>query len=240
MAKNTIIVYTDLMEQLEELSYEERGVILTSMIKYQLGEELPEMSKILKLVFIPIRQSIDRDNAAYVIKCEKNRENGKLGGRPKNQTDNNKPNGYNEETEKPKKADNDNDNDNDNDTDTDNDNGIGSECDNEIAQKPLPSLTSQDLNQIRQLWNSQECTLDIKGFTEKRIQETENIVGGNLKGFLQTIASLSKQKYLIEQARKDMPTEFDWFIQPENYQNVIEGKYEKKYGGGGSGYTRDW
>ena len=237
MAKNTILIYTDLMEQLEELSMEERGIILTAMIKYQLGEELPKMSKLLKMAFIPIRQGIDRDNASYIIKCEKNRENGKLGGAPKGNQNAKKTTETTERLSKqPKQPDNDNDNDNDN------ENGNGSGNDNETSQKTQPTkLTSQDLDQIRKVWNLQKCTLDIQGFTEKRIKETEFIVGGDLKRFLQTIASLDSQEYLVEQSQKNMPTEYDWFVQPENYQNVIEGKYLKKYGGGGgSGYTRDW
>lgn len=231
MAKNTILVYTDLMEQLEELSLEERGIILTAMIKYQMGEELPKMSKLLKLVFIPIRQSIDRDNDAYERKCEKNRENGKLGGRPKNQTVNSETERF---SEKPKKADNDNEN------DIDNDNGSDSGNDNADIQ-PLPALTQRELDRIMDAWNNQKCTLDIKGFTKKRIKEISFLVNGNLEKFLDVIKSLNKQQYLIDQADKNMPTHFDWFLDPENYQSVIEGKYEKKYGtGGGYGLARDW
>lgn len=231
MAKNTILVYTDLMEQLEELSLEERGIILTAMIKYQMGEELPKMSKLLKLVFIPIRQSIDRDNDAYERKCEKNRENGKLGGRPKNQTVTLETERF---SEKPKKADNDNEN------DIDNDNGSDSGNDNADIQ-PLPALTQRELDRIMDAWNNQKCTLDIKGFTKKRIKEISFLVNGNLEKFLDVIKSLNKQQYLIDQADKNMPTHFDWFLDPENYQSVIEGKYEKKYGtGGGYGLARDW
>lgn len=231
MAKNTILVYTDLMEQLEELSLEERGIILTAMIKYQMGEELPKMSKLLKLVFIPIRQSIDRDNDAYERKCEKNRENGKLGGRPKNQTVTSETERF---SEKPKKADNDNEN------DIDNDNGSDSGNDNADIQ-PLPALTQRELDRIMDAWNNQKCTLDIKGFTKKRIKEISFLVNGNLEKFLDVIKSLNKQQYLIDQADKNMPTHFDWFLDPENYQSVIEGKYEKKYGtGDGYGLARDW
>ena len=233
MAKNTILVYTDLMEQLEELSLEERGTILTAMIKYQMGEELPKMSKLLKLVFIPIRQNIDRDNASYILKCDKNRENGKLGGRPKNRTDIPETERF---FEKPKKADNDNDN------DTDNDNGSGNGTDNDNADiQPQPSLTQQELDQIQEAWNAQECTLNIKGFTKKRIEATEHLVGNNLDKFLETIHSLNRQQYLIDQKQKNMPTHYDWFVEPENYQGVIEGNYEKSFSKGGSyGLARDW
>lgn len=229
MAKNTILVYTDLMEQLEELSLEERGIILTAMIKYQMGEELPKMSKLLKLVFIPIRQSIDRDNDAYERKCEKNRENGKLGGRPKNQTDTSETERF---LEKPKKADNDNEN------DTDNDNGSDSGNDNADNQ-PQPALTQRELDRIMDVWNNQKCTLDIKGFTKKRINEMSFLINGDIEKFLDVIKSLNKQQYLIDQADKNMPTHFDWFLDPENYQSVIEGKYEKKYGTGG-GHGSFW
>jgi hypothetical protein len=69
-----------------------------------------------------MKAALDRDLIAYEKRCQKNRENGAKGGRPKKQTETEenpqKPNGF---SEKPKKPDNDNDNDNGNVNDSDND-----------------------------------------------------------------------------------------------------------------------
>lgn len=89
------------------------------------------------MCFSFIKKRMDKDNIKYEEKCERNRSNGKKGGRPTNQTvvseteeNPNKPNGFSEnqmvisETEKnptePRKADNDNEYDNDCDNDCDN------------------------------------------------------------------------------------------------------------------------
>lgn len=66
----------------------------------------------LTMAFVPIKRRMDKDAAAYREKCEKNRENGRLGGRPKkSETEENRT--VFEETErfseKPKKPDTDTD-----------------------------------------------------------------------------------------------------------------------------------
>ena len=72
----------------------------------------------LTMAFVPIKRRMDKDAAAYQEKCEKNRENGKLGGRPKkSETEENRTVFEKTErfSEKPKKPDTDT----DTDTDTD-------------------------------------------------------------------------------------------------------------------------
>lgn len=229
MAKNTILVYTDLMEQLDELSMEERGVILTAMIKYQLGEELPEMDKTLKLVFIPIRQSIDRDNDAYVRKCEKNREN-----------INKRWNTTEYERIRSDTNHTDNDNDNDKENDNDNDSGSGSGNENDNARPPQPPLSDQDVMRIAKAWNEQDCTQHISGLTENRRKKITEC--GDINLFIDTINSLDRQQYLVDQSRSGKSVTFDWFVQPDNYRKVLEGNYKESYnrGGGISGLERNW
>lgn len=229
MAKNTILVYTDLMEQLDELSMEERGVILTAMIKYQLGEELPELDKTLKLVFIPIRQSIDRDNDAYVRKCEKNREN-----------INKRWNTVEYERIRSDTNHTDNDNENDKENDNDKDSGSGSGNENDNAQPPQPPLSDQDVMRIAKAWNEQDCTRHISGLTENRRKLIMEC--GDINVFIDTINSLDRQQYLVDQSRSGKSVTFDWFCQPENYRKVLEGNYKESYsrGGGISGLERNW
>ena len=88
------------------------------MISYaETGIEPSFDDRALTMAFVPIKRRMDKDTAAYMEKCRKNQENGKLGGRPKK--------GENrtvfEETErfleKPKKPDTDTDTDTDTETD---------------------------------------------------------------------------------------------------------------------------
>lgn len=99
---------------------EQRGKLFTAILCYAAGEEIPELDAAADMAFSFIQDRMDRDNAAYMQKCEKRREAGKLGGRPK-------ANGFSEKQTKAKKANgfsekqNNPDNEPDNEPDTDND-----------------------------------------------------------------------------------------------------------------------
>lgn len=131
--KKSFVMYTEYREHLEMLTLEEIGELTIALIDYQATGEVPDFPKrsALAMCFSFIRKRMDKDNAKYEEKCERNRSNGKKGGRPTKETDNpeteenpNKPNGFSEkrtvisETEEnptePKKADNEYDNDSDN------------------------------------------------------------------------------------------------------------------------------
>lgn len=132
--KKSFVMYTEYREHLEMLTLEEIGELTIALIDYQATGEVPDFPKrsALAMCFSFIRKRMDKDNAKYEERCERNRSNGKKGGRPTKETDNteteenpNKPNGFTEnrtvisETEEnpiePKKADNDNEYDNDSD-----------------------------------------------------------------------------------------------------------------------------
>ena len=140
--KKSFVFYTEYREHLEMLPPEQIGELMLALIDYQETGEVPDLPKgsALAMCFSFIKKRMDKDNTKYEEKCERNRSNGKKGGRPTNQTviseteeNPNKPNGFSEnqmvisETEKkptePRKADNDNEYDNDIDSDND--------CDNE-------------------------------------------------------------------------------------------------------------
>ena len=113
---------------------EQVGELMFALMDYQETGEVPDLPKgsALAMCFSFIKKRMDKDNSKYEERCERNRSNGKKGGRPTKETDNseteenpNKPNGFSEnrtvisETEEnptePKKADNDNEYDNDSD-----------------------------------------------------------------------------------------------------------------------------
>lgn len=69
------IVYGDIDAVIEELNDEQVGQLFRGMVRYFTEGKVPKFSGILKYVFIPIKQQMDRDNEKYTAKCEKNREN---------------------------------------------------------------------------------------------------------------------------------------------------------------------
>lgn len=130
--KKSFVLYTDSSEVIDILTDEQAGVLLKSIMKYVKGEPVPEMDAVTKVAFIPIKNHIDRDTEKYNDTCEKRREAGKKGGRPRKSTEEpkkangleekaKKANGFSEKQTKAKKADNDNENDNVNDNDNEND-----------------------------------------------------------------------------------------------------------------------
>lgn len=97
MKKDSFVLYTEYMEQVELLSMEQRGILLTAIFAYVSDAELPDMDGITKMAFAFIKSRIDKDTEKYAKTIEKRKEAGKLGGRPKT-------NGFSEKQEKAKKA----------------------------------------------------------------------------------------------------------------------------------------
>ena len=116
--KNSFVMYTEYLKHIQKMDMEQRGKLFTAILCYAAGEEIPELDAAADMAFSFIQDRMDRDNAAYMEKCEKRREAGKLGGRPKTnasdekQVKAKKANGFSEKQNNP-------DTDNEPDTDTD-------------------------------------------------------------------------------------------------------------------------
>ena len=100
-------MYTEYLKHIQKMDMEQRGKLFTAILCYAAGEEIPELDAAADMAFSFIQDRMDRDNAAYMEKCEKRREAGKLGGRPKtnasdeNQTKAKKANGFSEKQNNP-------------------------------------------------------------------------------------------------------------------------------------------
>jgi hypothetical protein len=112
--KNSFIMYLDSLDVLDELTDDQAGKLFKAIRKIQKGEPNPELDFGLKMALLPFKIQFERDNKKYNAICERNRNNGKKGGRPKNPEN---PVGYLEtqktqtNPDKPKKADSDSDSD---------------------------------------------------------------------------------------------------------------------------------
>lgn len=76
--QKSFLVYKDVQQVVNELTDEQAGQLFKGMIGYSTTGKAPKFDGILKFVFIPIKQQMDRDAEKYSEKCEKNRENVKL------------------------------------------------------------------------------------------------------------------------------------------------------------------
>ena len=115
--KNSFVLYTDYLSHIELLTLEQRGALLTAIMYYASGMELPDMDGMTEMAFSFIRAQMDKDNEKYEKIVESRREAGKKGGRPpeekanafsEKQNKSKKANGFSEKQTKAKKPDNDN------------------------------------------------------------------------------------------------------------------------------------
>lgn len=125
MDKDTFIMRAGYRNQFARLSMEERGELITAILDYENGLEPTFSSPILGMAFSFIKDDLDYNADQYARKCEKNRENGALGGRPrreesgkpnglsKNQPVSKKPNGFDVKPKNPNDSDSDSEGDND-------------------------------------------------------------------------------------------------------------------------------
>lgn len=132
--KKSFILYLDYKMHFDLLTNEQKGILINALFEFAENGEVQKFEdKVVEMAFSFISVQMKRDKEKYDEVCERRREAGKLGGRPKkpNGLDEKakKPNGFLEKQTKAKKPDTDN----DTDTDTDNDNDIKRTC------KPSPA-----------------------------------------------------------------------------------------------------
>ena len=68
------VVYGDIEESLNELTDEQVAKLFRGMVSYFNTGKDPKFNGLMKMVFIPIRQQMDRDTDKYEKKCQKNKE----------------------------------------------------------------------------------------------------------------------------------------------------------------------
>lgn len=84
MAREYFQAYHSYLQSMEPLNDAECGRLFRALLKYSETGECEELRGNERFVFPTMRAQIDRDNQKYEEKCQKNSENGKQGGRPKN------------------------------------------------------------------------------------------------------------------------------------------------------------
>ena len=81
--KNSFVIYNDIYEVIKELTDEEAGILFKAILCYQSTGEIIEMPRDLRLLFLTLKSTFDRDNDKYEKTVQKRREAGKKGGESK-------------------------------------------------------------------------------------------------------------------------------------------------------------
>ena len=83
---NHVCLYVSYSESFAPYSDEEVGRMVRAMLTYTATGEIPLFDGNERFIWPTLKAQIDRDEAVYQERCEKNRANGAKGGRPKNQS----------------------------------------------------------------------------------------------------------------------------------------------------------
>ena len=83
MARSYFQVYLSYEDPLKSLTYEQIGKIFMAMFQYEKTKEKPDLDPVSDMAFCFIRSQMERDQQAYEEKCERSRQNGMKGGRPR-------------------------------------------------------------------------------------------------------------------------------------------------------------
>lgn len=177
MNKESFLIYKSFYEPIKFLDDEKLGKLFRAIFEYQINKiECQDME--IRMAFEFFKNQFRLDDEKYQKIVERNKENGKKGGRPKQNEENPKnPVGL----KKPKKADNDNDNEKDNDNDNDTTTDIYTYLENNFA-RTLSPIEIDKISQWLSLYNEDiiKYAIELSVLNGKK---TFNYVEGILKNW---------------------------------------------------------
>lgn len=103
--KKSFISYCEWGEIFDSLTDQDAGQLVKHLYQYVRDLDPQTDNKLVEAVFIGMRQTLKRDLKKYEVYTEKQRLNGKKGGRPKKPKEPKKPKPFSENPTEPKKAD---------------------------------------------------------------------------------------------------------------------------------------
>lgn len=80
---NSFVLYTDSRNLMELLSDEQSGKVIKAVFRYVEDGEAPELDEVSTVVFMAIKNYLDRDKEKYEAVCQKRAEYGRKGGEAK-------------------------------------------------------------------------------------------------------------------------------------------------------------
>lgn len=225
--KDSIIFYLSHYEVVKQMDNEQLGKLYRALFELALGND-PKIDDDIKIPFGFIKNQLVLDIDKYNEKCLKNKENGKLGGRPKKNAteENEKPKKANGFFENPNKNENKNENKNDNENDNKNDDDSIYNYFSVNFGYLISSIQAQEIDEWRKVF-----TDDIIKYAIKRCSDNNVRTFSYLEGIL---TSWKNKGFKIleecqnENKKKKASTTPEWFDNdikkevPEESQKELE------------------
>jgi hypothetical protein len=234
--KRSFLLYTDVHFTVQKLSNEQAGKLFKHILSYVNDEDPVINDVIIELVFEPIKQALKRDLKRYEAICQRNRDNGSKGGRPKSVlgkpkkpsgliTNPNNPDGSRNNPNNPDEPDNDSDNDSDNDKKNKKEevkeekpifrrrreNGI----DFNLIVESYHSLCP-DMNKVKVLSDTR------KGHIKARVKEF------GMEKIIEVFKMAGESDFLNGRCGKTWKANFEWILNSTNFIKIMEGNYINK------------
>lgn len=73
--RESFVMYTNYSRKIKLLTIEQRGVLLTAILAYEAGEDIPQLDDMTTMAFEFIKDDLDANRQKYEDTCNKNREN---------------------------------------------------------------------------------------------------------------------------------------------------------------------
>jgi hypothetical protein len=231
--KNSFLLYRDYLPQFELLTDEKAGQLIKAILIYVNDMEVPTLNPEVAIAFSFIKTALKRDLKKYENIIDRNRENGKLGGRPTKIENPENPVGYLGNPKKPKKA------------DSDSDSVIESDIDIEVIKpkskgKPFEDMIKaytdnpalqQSLNEFVQHRNSSAKTKLSELAMTKNLKELDRLFDNDndkIQSIDQTIANNWKGVFLVgKQGKKDDKITYTWQAELKAEQDAHDAKEYK-------------
>ncbi len=114
--KDSFVLYTKYLNQVEKLDVEQRGILFTAILRYAAGESIPDMDSVTEMLWSIIEDQLQIDFEKYQKTCNARKEAGSRGGKARSkQKEANQANANFAKQSQANQADSDNECDNDSD-----------------------------------------------------------------------------------------------------------------------------
>lgn len=248
MKRDSYIFYRNWWEIFRKLPDELRLEVYDNIMQYAFDNILGEVSVIAEGFVGMAKPLLDKDRAKYEAICERNKNNGRKGGRPKTQE---KPSdnpenplgslGYDSETQiNPEKPYNDkviNDkviNDKDNNIESKDSLSVGSDSEDKISYKEVVDFYNKSVKGR----NIPQC---VK-LTEKRKQAIKaRITEFGIEKVYEAITKAANSSFCNGANNRNWKADFDFIFNSNKMANILEGRYDDekgRYGNNGNSYEQ--
>lgn len=235
MAKETFLVYKSYFDRFAKLTDEQMGKVFRAMLEYEItGKEPIIDDPKAEASFEVVKYDLDMNDGKYEEICRKRREAGSLGGKQKVA---NATKCYQMQASVSKSKQNvpHNDSDSDNLYDNGEHNPSGLIINNIIpsdisSQKrgDFVSKRKEEVEAVLNAWNSIPNIPSVKMLdrnTERYKMLCARLDKYGLDAVLEAVSNIRHSTFLCGGGDKGWHIDFGWFVRPNNFPKVYEGKY---------------